>query len=305
MTRPTTAPGTPGSAPDSGVATNPGAPGSGSPAIAFDRGGRALAPETWVPPETHTPVVPSPEAQPGHVYLCGAGPGDPNLLTLRALRLLQTAAIILPDDLVSDDILALANPAALIIPVGKRCGQPRITQAGIHALMLQHTRPSNGQPGRSVLRLKSGDPLVFGRANEEMEALRAANVPFEIVPGITTAFAVAASLQTPLTDRNSASKLILATAHHAQGKLEPVAWEGAFPADSTLVLYMPGRDFALLSAALIAAGIAPETPVAAVSRASTPQQHVVTATVAGLAQARSGPAPLILLIGKAIQLQKS
>jgi len=235
--------------------------------------------------------------QPGHVYLCGAGPGDPNLLTVRALALLQQADVILPDDLVSDEIVALANPAALIIPVGKRCGQPRITQAGIHALMLEHAHA-----GRSVLRLKSGDPLVFGRANEEMEALRAANIPFEIIPGITAAFAVAASLQTPLTDRNSASKLILATAHHAQGKASAVAWEGSFPAESTLVLYMPGRDFRSLTASLIAAGIALDTPVVAVSKASTPQQHVVSTTLEHLPQSEPGPAPLLLLIGQAIQL---
>ena len=138
------------------------------------------------------------EAQPATVYLVGAGPGDPSLLTLRALRLLQTADVILPDDLVSDEILALASPSAEIIPVGKRCGQPRITQAGIHELMLYHAGL-----GRSVVRLKSGDPLVFGRAGEEIEALRTANIPFEIVPGITAAFAVAASLKTPLTDRTA------------------------------------------------------------------------------------------------------
>src|ERR1039458_4812471 len=107
------------------------------------------------------------EAQPGVVYLAGAGPGDPELLTLRAVRLLMTADVVLPDDLVSDEVLALASPSALVIPVGKRCGQPRITQAGIHALMLEHAGA-----GRSVLRLKSGDPLVFGRASEEIVALR-------------------------------------------------------------------------------------------------------------------------------------
>jgi uroporphyrin-III C-methyltransferase len=236
------------------------------------------------------------DAKPGHVYLCGAGPGDPNLLTLRALQLLQTADIILPDDLVSDAILALANPKALIIPVGKRCGQPRITQTGIHELMLLHAGRA-----QSVLRLKSGDPLVFGRANEEIEALRAASIPFEIVPGITAAFAVAASLQTPLTDRNTASKLILATAHHAADKSAPVAWAGAFPPDSTLVLYMPGRDFAALARSLIAAGIPADTPVAAVSKASTPNQSVTTSTLAGLPGSNPGPAPLLLLIGHAIQ----
>ena len=236
------------------------------------------------------------DAEPGHVYLCGAGPGNPDLLTLRAAHLLATSDVILPDDLVSEAILDLASPTAEIIPVGKRCGQPRVIQAGIHELMVRHAAQ-----GQSVLRLKSGDPLIFGRANEEMEALRAAGTPFEIVPGITTAFAVAAELKTPLTDRNSASKLVLATAHHAAGKPEPVAWEGAFPPDSTLVLYMPGRDFAQLSASLIRSGVAGTTPVAAVSKASTPEEHVVMTTLAGLAEAGVGPAPLILLIGRAIQ----
>jgi len=236
-------------------------------------------------------------AEPGTVYLVGAGPGAPDLLTLRAYSLLQTADVILPDDLVSDEVLALANPTAMIIPVGKRCGQTRVTQAGIHELMLLHA----GQ-GRSVLRLKSGDPLIFGRVNEEIEALRGAEIPFEIVPGITAAFAVAAALQTPLTDRNSASKLILATAHHAAGKLTPVNWSGAFPENSTLVLYMPGRDFAALSQSLLESGIAPATPVAAVSKATRPDQHVVLTTLAELPTAEPGPAPLLLLIGEAIHI---
>jgi uroporphyrin-III C-methyltransferase len=237
------------------------------------------------------------EATPGTVYLVGAGPGDPSLLTLRAQRLLQTADIILPDDLVSDAVLDLASPSAEIIPVGKRCGQPRITQAEIHVLMLQHARA-----GRSVLRLKSGDPLVFGRAGEEIAALREAGIPFEIVPGITAAFAVAASLKTPLTDRTSASKLILATAHHAAGKLTlSPSWSGAFPDESTLVIYMPGRDFAALSASLIDSGIAPETPCTAVSKASTTEEQVTSTTLAELGRADVGPAPVVLLIGKAIQ----
>lgn len=236
-------------------------------------------------------------AQTGHVYLVGAGPGAPDLLTLRALRLIQTADVLLPDDLVSDEILALASPTAEIIPVGKRCGQPRITQAGIHGLMLDHAARN-----KSVVRLKSGDPLVFGRANEEIEALRGAEIPFEIVPGITAAFAVAASLETPLTDRNAASKLILATAHHAAGKTEAIVWEGAFPAESTLVLYMPGRDFEALSASLMAAGIPAETPVAAVSKATTADEQVTSTTLAGLARSNPGPAPLLLLIGAAIQV---
>jgi uroporphyrin-III C-methyltransferase len=236
-------------------------------------------------------------AQAGTVYLVGAGPGDPELLTLRALRLLQTCDVILPDDLVSDEVLELASPSALVVPVGKRCGQPRITQAGIHALMLEHAGA-----GRSVLRLKSGDPLVFGRASEEIAALTKASVPFEIVPGITAAFAVAAELKTPLTDRGSASKLVFATAHHAADKLELTPkWEGAFPKDATLVVYMPGRRFRLLADELIESGIDAQTPCVAVSKASTPDEHVLRTTLAALNDDAVGPAPVLLLIGYAIQ----
>jgi uroporphyrin-III C-methyltransferase len=233
----------------------------------------------------------------GTVYLVGAGPGDPELLTLRALRLLQTCDVVLPDDLVSDEVLSLASPSALVVPVGKRCGQPRITQAGIHALMLEHA----GE-GRSVLRLKSGDPLVFGRASEEIAALTKAGIPFEIVPGITAAFAVAAELKTPLTDRGSASKLIFATAHHASDKLELTPkWEGTFPKDATLVIYMPGRRFRLLADELIASGIDGQTPCVAVSKASTPEEHVHRTTLAALEDDAVGPAPVLMLIGHAIQ----
>jgi uroporphyrin-III C-methyltransferase len=237
------------------------------------------------------------EAQPGTVYLAGAGPGDPGLLTLSTVQLLQTADVILPDDLVSDEILALASPTAEIIPVGKRCGQPRITQAEIHALMLQHASAY-----RSVLRLKSGDPLIFGRAGEEIAFLRDHGIPFEIIPGITTAFAVAANLRTPLTDRTSASKLILATAHHAAGKLEVTPkWTGAFPEDATLVIYMPGRDFRAMADDLIQSGIAPETPCVAVSKATTSDEQVHATTLAQIDNSAVGPAPVVLLIGHAIQ----
>ncbi len=237
------------------------------------------------------------EAQPGHVYLAGAGPGDPNLLTVRTVQLLQTADVILPDDLVSDEILSIASPTAEIIPVGKRCGQPRITQDGIHELMLHHASAD-----RSVLRLKSGDPLIFGRAGEEIAFLREHNLPFEIVPGITAAFAVAASLKTPLTDRSKSSRLILATAHHAAGKVElSSSWNGTVPDDSTLVIYMPGRDFEALSASLIHSGIAPDTPCIAVSKASTAEEQFHSATLADLASSSIGPAPVILLIGPALR----
>ena len=145
-------------------------------------------------------------AKAGHVYLVGAGPGDPSLLTMRAHELLRTASHIYPDGLISEEILSLAGEGAVITAVGKRCGRPRVTQTEINEMIIASARA-----GHSVVRMKSGDPLVFGRAGEEIEALREAKIPLEIVPGITTAFAAAAVLQVPLTDRTSASKLILAT----------------------------------------------------------------------------------------------
>lgn len=254
----------------------------------------------------------STSAQSGVVYLAGAGPGDPELLTVRALRLLKTADVILPDDLVSDEVLALASPTALIVPVGKRCGQPRITQAGIHALMLEHARA-----GRSVLRLKSGEPLIFGRVGEEIAALTEAGVPFEIVPGITAAFAVAAALKTPLTDRGVASKLVFATAHRAAPQPGSPArlqltpkWEGAFPRDATLVIYMPGRNFRALADELIASGIDAATQCVAVSKATMRDEHVLCTTLAAIGRDTVGegntvgPAPVLLLVGEAIRPAK-
>ena len=169
--------------------------------------------------------------------------------------------------------------------------------------MLEHASPKDDEPGSSVLRLKSGDPLVFGRAGEEIAFLREARIPFEIVPGISAAFAVAANLQTPLTDRTSASKLIFATAHHAADKLDLTPkWTGTFPEDATLIIYMPGRNFRALAEDLIASGIGPETPCAAVSKATTPEEQVHATTVGALEDSSVGPAPVVLLIGQAIRL---
>ena len=245
---------------------------------------------------------PSADARPGRVYLAGAGPGSPDLLTLRTAHLLATATLVLADGLISPEVLALANPAARTLSVAKRCGdKPRITQGEIHTLMIDGARS-----GEAVLRLKSGDPLVFGRAGEEIAALRAAAIPFEIVPGITAAFAAAASLQTPLTDRTAASKLILATAHHAanQHSLDPnpqAIWQGPLPTDATLVLYMPGPDLEALARSLMEAGIDPSTPVTAISRASTASEQTHSSTLEHLRSGKAGPAPVLLLIGHAIK----
>ena len=239
-------------------------------------------------------------AKAGHVYLVGAGPGDPDLLTMRAHQLLRTASHIYPDGLISEEILALAGPQAVITAVGKRCGRPRVTQGEINELII-----ASALAGHSVVRLKSGDPLVFGRAGEEIDALRRAQIQLEIVPGITAAFAAAAALQVPLTDRTSASKLILATAHYAENKAEldpdpqPI-WSGALPADATLVLYMPGPDLEALARELIASGISGATAVTAISRISAADQRTHHATLESLCSENCGPAPVLLLIGRSV-----
>lgn len=235
-------------------------------------------------------------AQKGKVYLVGAGPGDPELLTVKALHLLQTANVVLHDDLVPDEVVALARANAEITNVGKRCGRPRITQEGIHRLMIDAARAD-----RSVVRLKSGDPLVFGRAGEEIAALRDAEVEFEVVPGVTAAFAAGAMLSLPLTDRKSASKLIFCTGRHAADKGASPIWSGMLPKDATLVIYMPGRDMEGVSRELRNAGVAEDVPCTAVSQAATPRQSYTVGNVGSLTKMHCGPAPLLLLVGWAVE----
>lgn len=232
----------------------------------------------------------------GTVYLVGAGPGDPELLTLRAARLLETADLVLHDDLVPEAVLRMIHGQALVTSVGKRCGQARITQAEIHALMID-----GAHRGLSVVRLKSGDPLVFGRAAEELAALREAEVEVEIVPGVSAVFAAGASLQLPLTDRQSASKLILITGHHAADKASPPPiWQGTLPEDATLAIYMPGRDFASLAKDLTSAGVSGDMPCVAVSHAASAEQRADATTLSDLATMTAGPAPVIVLVGRAM-----
>jgi len=235
-------------------------------------------------------------AQKGVVYLVGAGPGDPELLTLRALRLLETADVIFHDDLVPEEVLALAHRHALVTSVGKRCGRPRITQQGIHALLIESART-----GQSVVRLKSGDPLIFGRASEEIAALRAAGVVFEVVPGVTAALAAGAALGLPLTDRQSASKLIFCTGHHATGKDAPPLWSGPLPEDATLVIYMPGRDTGRIARELAASGVAGDMPCCAISHAATSRQSFAACRLHAFDKLECGPAPVLLLIGRAME----
>lgn len=236
-------------------------------------------------------------AQKGTVYLVGAGPGDPDLLTLRAAHLLATADVILHDDLVPDAVLAHAGRQALVTSVGKRCGRPRITQQGIHALMIDSVNR-----GLSVVRLKSGDPMVFGRAAEELNALREEKIPVEVVPGVSAVFAAAAAMQVPMTDRRSASKLILIAGQHAADKsAPPPLWSGTLPEDATLAIYMPGRNFASIAEELRRSGVAQDMPVVAVSKAATPEQTIAACRLSDLDRLQAGAAPLLVLAGRAME----
>jgi uroporphyrin-III C-methyltransferase len=241
-------------------------------------------------------------ASPETVHLVGAGPGDPELLTIKALRLIQTADLLLHDDLVPQAILDLASPSAEILNVGKRCGYKIITQNEINALMIEHARR-----GRAVVRLKGGDPLLFGRAAEELSALATARIPFQIVPGITAAFAAAAALGCSLTNRDGASSVVLTTGHRApqhfrQTQPHP---EATLPlarlGDSTLVVYMPGRDLRALAQQWIEQGMSPELPCAVVSRAALPGQEIQCSTLAALCDTKPTAAPSLLIAGWAVQ----
>ncbi len=228
----------------------------------------------------------------GKVWLVGAGPGDPDLLTVKALRLIQSAHVILHDDLVPRAILDLGRHTESI-NVGKRCGVKSITQEEINALMIEHARN-----GRRVVRLKSGDPLIFGRAAEEMTALTDAGVPFEVVPGITAAFAAAAAIPCSLTDRNSASNVTFSTGHHAASHNESQLPQIE---DSTRVVYMPGRDLRMLAAQWLAEGLPADFPCAVISRVAQPGQEIFPTTLGELGDAAPVAAPSILLAGWAIR----
>jgi uroporphyrin-III C-methyltransferase/precorrin-2 dehydrogenase/sirohydrochlorin ferrochelatase len=232
------------------------------------------------------------QAVAGTAYLVGAGPGDPDLLTVKAARLIESADVILHDDLVPQAVLDLASSSAEISNVGKRCGIKNITQEEINALMIESARA-----GRSVVRLKSGDPLLFGRAAEEIEALTEAGIPFVVVPGVSAAFAAAAALGRSLTDRACASNVIISTGHHAQSHNH-----APLPAleDATRVVYMPGRDLNLLAAEWMAEGLPADLPCAVVSRAAQPDQRVVHTTLGTLGEAEPAAAPSLLIAGWAV-----
>ncbi len=240
----------------------------------------------------------------GKVYLVGAGPGDPDLLTLKALRLLLAAEVVLHDDLVAPEILKLIPSTAQIHNVGKRCGKKKILQGEINDLMV-----ALAVSGLRVVRLKGGDPLIFGRAGEEIETLRRNNIPFEIVPGVTSAMGAAAAAQIPLTHRRASSALVLLTAHKASEKdtagkdaSEKDAWSKFVATGATLVIYMPGQNYSDIAKRLTAAGLASETPCAVISRATTKHQRTHRTTVLDLHRAPQLAAPTLLVVGEVVRL---
>jgi uroporphyrin-III C-methyltransferase len=227
----------------------------------------------------------------GSVALVGAGPGDPELLTLKALRVLRDADVILHDDLVSPEILALAPRGARVQSVGKRHGAETLSQEAINDVMIRYARQ-----GLSVVRLKGGDPLIFGRAAEEIEALRAADVDVEIVPGITAAAAAAAAAGVALTDRRHGSALVLLAGHQCATGTAP-DWRALVRLRATIAVYMPGGRYADLAHQLTSVGLDPATPCVIVSRAALPDQWTYSSTVEQLADTPDLPAPALLIVG--------
>jgi uroporphyrin-III C-methyltransferase len=227
----------------------------------------------------------------GKVYLVGAGPGDPELLTLRAAQLLADADVVLHDALVSEGVLAKISTAAEIINVGKRAGHKLLSQDEINALLVSY-----GRTRATVVRLKGGDPSVFGRAGEEIEALRAAGIVYEIVPGISAALGAAAAAGISLTDRRVASQILFST--FSRGIDGSVMDWGCVTSSTTLVLYMPGAHYAEVSERLVGGGLPAELPCVIVSQATGAQQQVRWSSVGRLAREERLPAPALLIVGR-------
>lgn len=233
----------------------------------------------------------------GKVWLVGAGPGAADLLTLRAARLLATAEVVAYDELVSEEILALAPAEAERIPVGRRAGGCRHHEARIHPRIVERALA-----GKDVVRLKGGDPFVFGRGGEEAEELAAARVPFEVVPGISAALGAAAEAHVPLTHRDCSASVTFVTAHGA-GEDGRVDLTGTIPPRGTVVLYMGLGRLADTCRALIEGGRSAETPAQVISRATRPGRRTVKGTLADLG-ARSEEAqleaPALVIVGEVV-----
>ena len=234
----------------------------------------------------------------GVVWLVGAGPGDPELLTLKALRLLQAADVVVHDRLTPQPILDLASPNARMIDVGKRKSHHTLPQEGINALLVGLARE-----GLNVVRLKGGDPFLFGRGGEELEYCRAAGVEAHVVPGVTAALAAAAGAGAPLTHRGLAQAVTFVTGHAASGGEPDLDWVSLARINHTVAVYMGLSTASRIAERLIAAGRAASTPVAVVENASLPNERRILATLGGLGEAVRGlDGPALLIVGEVAAL---
>ena len=245
-----------------------------------------------------------PVLHPGQVWLAGAGPGDRGHLTLYALCGLIQADVIVYDALVDPGVLDLAQPDAVREFAGKRGGRPSIHQSDISARLVGLARD-----GKRVLRLKGGDPYVFGRGAEEAMVLAAQGIPFRMVPGLTAGLAGLAAAGIPATVRGVNQAIVLATGHGAEGEADPVAsldWTALARLGQPIVLYMSVRNLAEIARRLIEGGLSPETPAAALSRAATPEQRLLVgdlATLPGLLRATPLPTPALIVIGGIVAMR--
>ena len=238
---------------------------------------------------------------PGEVYLVGTGPGDPELLTVKALRLIEAADVVLYDHLVSPEIMALVRPGAERVYVGKRRAEHAMRQEAINELLVEYAKA-----GRRVLRLKAGDPVVFGRGGEEIETLGREGVPFEVVPGITAALGVAAYAGIPLTHRDFAQSCVFVTGNLQDGSLD-LDWDAIVRPRQTVVIYMGFQNLAALLDGLAAHGLARSTPAAIVQHGTMADQRVVTGDLGNLA-ARAAAAgikpPTLIIVGEVVRLRE-
>ncbi|HLI10763.1 MAG TPA: uroporphyrinogen-III C-methyltransferase [Alphaproteobacteria bacterium] len=245
-----------------------------------------------------------PRFEPGWVWLVGAGPGDPGLLTLHALHALREAEIVVYDALVSEAILALAGPDARLEFAGKRGGKPSPSQADICLRLIRYANEK-----KRVLRLKGGDPLVFGRGGEEALSLVAAGIPFRIVPGISAGIGGLAYAGIPATHRDTNSVVTFLTGHNSAGVVpDQIDWPALARGSPVLVIYMALKHLPIIAARLLAGGRAPSEPVAIVSHATLPQQRVIESTLARCAAdaaAAEIEPPAIVVIGEVVRLRQS
>ena len=225
------------------------------------------------------------------VYLVGAGPGDPGLITVRGAELLRAADVVVYDRLTTRPLLDLARADAEMIDVGKSAGAATVPQDEINELLVER-----GRTGRSVVRLKGGDPFVFGRGGEEAAALRAAGVPFEVVPGVTSAIAVPAAAGIPVTMRDEAQGFFVVTGHEDPSGRHQVDWPAIARTRSTIVILMGVARAAQISAGLLAGGLSPETPVAAIRWGTTERQEIRRTTLGALGEEKLS-SPCVIVVG--------